>query len=150
MVRPMLRMLAAVIAALGALAAGSPAAAEVTVCNKFRDAIYVAIGYRTASDFETRGWWAVKPGACRLIDERPVKMPYYIHAHTTRRNGVRYAWGKGTALAVSSDSFKYARANQIASRDRVEQFTKVSDGTDGKTKITYTILDAGSSMTQAR
>jgi uncharacterized membrane protein len=120
-------------------------AAEVTVCNKFAQAVSIAVGYQTPSDFKTEGWWVIQPVSCTVVDTRPVTTPYYIHAHTQwRETGggarERHAWGKGKRLVVASEKFTYVRADQIAAGDQDEEFTLVSDGRFRK--VLYTIQNA--------
>lgn len=135
---------------LGMAITSVSAMAEVEVCNQFPQAVYVAVGYQDSRDTVTSGWWKVGSGACKVVVDHSVATPYYIHAHTAWKNNVRYSWGKGKRLAVSSEAFSRPNAERTGTGDRSEEFSKVMDGTGKFSSFTYTIVDASTSETRLR
>ncbi|HYB71589.1 MAG TPA: DUF1036 domain-containing protein [Candidatus Bathyarchaeia archaeon] len=136
--------LAFILVLVGIGARAPRATADVTVCNNFTYPVYVAIGYKTANEMKTEGWWLVESNGCQMVDNRDVSGAYYLHAHTAwiqqpDGNRVRHAWGKGTRLAVDSHKFEFYRADQIGSGDQVAEFTQVGAGQ--YPNINYRILD---------
>ncbi|BAR98392.1 DUF1036 domain-containing protein [Blastochloris viridis] len=52
---------------MSALAAASPAAADLTVCNRTSFVLDAAIGLEAAGATATRGWFRFEPGQCRPV-----------------------------------------------------------------------------------
>jgi len=146
----MMKTLIGALTALGMTLTSISAIAEVEVCNQFPQTVYVAVGYQDYRNTVTSGWWKIRSGACKVVDDQPVTTPYYIHAHTAWRNNTRYSWGKGKRLAVSSKAFTYRNATRIRKNNRWEEFTRLADKTDQFSSLTYTIVDASSSQTRFR
>lgn len=139
-----------ILTILGMTLISLSAIAEVKVCNQFSQTVYVAVGYHDSRQTVTSGWWKVRSGACRIVDDGPVTAPYFIHAHTAWKNQVRYSWGKGKRLAVSSQAFTERNANHIRTGDRWEEFSRIADPTDQFSSLTYTIVNASTSETRLR
>ena len=146
----MMNKLIGVLTTLGMTLTSLSAIAEVEVCNQFPRTVYVALGYQNSRNTVTSGWWKVLSGDCRVVDDRPVTAPFFIHAHTAWSNNVRYSWGKGKRLAVSSKAFTYPNADQTRASDRWEEFSQILDKTDRFSSLTYTIVDASTSQTRLR
>lgn len=79
MIRRSLCTTAAVIAVLAA----RPAAAELTLCNRTSYQMDVAIGLEKRANVATRGWFRVDPGQCRQAIEGAIDADMvYLHART--------------------------------------------------------------------
>ena len=58
------------IVALGAglaLVAPGVATAEIKVCNLYKEAVFVALGWVEGGDTQTQGWWQVDTGTMAWI-----------------------------------------------------------------------------------
>lgn len=79
----MIRGFIGTIAALIALLAVRPAAAELTLCNRTSYQMDAAIGLEKRVNVATRGWFRVDPGQCRqVVDGTPDVDMVYLHART--------------------------------------------------------------------
>jgi len=66
-----------------AVAAASPAQAELTVCNRTSYRMDVAIGQEKRANVETRGWFRIEPGQCRqVLDGAYDADMSYVHTRT--------------------------------------------------------------------
>src|SRR5262245_30155132 len=76
---PVLRMAAAVAAALCALAA--PARADLQICSRMSYVVEAALGIEDKGAVATRGWFRVDPGQCRAVLKGNIEAEtLYIHA----------------------------------------------------------------------
>jgi uncharacterized membrane protein len=77
-------MRAAAAAALAiAFLAPSAAQAELTLCNRTSYRMDVALGLERRATVETRGWFRIDPGQCRLVIDGPYDAEMsYIHTRT--------------------------------------------------------------------
>lgn len=74
---------AAAAALFGALAAASPARAELTLCNRTSYRMAIAIGLEKRATVETRGWYTIDPGQCQqAVDGVLDADMVYVHART--------------------------------------------------------------------
>ena len=91
---------------LSGLAAGA-ARAEYSLCNKTSYAMNAAIGYAKGDVIETRGWWALRPGQCRIVMTEKISAGDYcifgeaIEGH----RGERRVWTGKTPLCVREEGF---------------------------------------------
>jgi uncharacterized membrane protein len=106
-------------ATIGALAAASPAHAELTLCNRTSYRMDVAIGLEQRANVTTRGWFRIDPGQCRQAVNGPLDADMvYVHARTPPvygasplpqngnaefciRDGADFDIGNGRACALS-------------------------------------------------
>ena len=61
------------------LGVGIPAAAqaELKFCNKTKDQVNVAVGYKVGEDWTSEGWWTIEPGSCKVPVGGVLKNRYY-------------------------------------------------------------------------
>lgn len=77
----MLRRLAVPSLFVIALAAASPAKADLRVCNQSASRVGVSIGYKDGDGWITEGWWNIAARACETILRGPlVARFYYFYA----------------------------------------------------------------------
>jgi uncharacterized membrane protein len=82
------------------LAAGGPAAAGLTVCNKAAHAAKVALGRFDGTRWSSQGWWHIAPGKCtELLAGNLVARYYYLYASDTASG----SWGGSTNFCVGTD-----------------------------------------------
>ena len=71
------------IAALTAVLAVEPAAAELTLCNRTSYQMDAAIGVEKRATVATRGWFRIDPGQCRQVVDGALDADMvYVHART--------------------------------------------------------------------
>ncbi|MBY3347998.1 DUF1036 domain-containing protein [Rhizobium laguerreae] len=69
------------MASAAALLFGSPALAELSICNQTLDVVNVAIGYEEDGEFQTEGWWTVGVHRCADVIRKPLTSRYvYVYA----------------------------------------------------------------------
>lgn len=73
----------ATAAAALVLLASSPAAAELTLCNRTSYVMDAAIGLEKRANVSTRGWFHVDPGQCRQVVDGPLDVDMvYVYSRT--------------------------------------------------------------------
>lgn len=71
-----------------AMLAASPAQAELTLCNRTSYRMDAAIGLERRATVETRGWFRIDPGQCRLVIDGPYDAEMaYVYARTPQVYG---------------------------------------------------------------
>lgn len=76
------------IAALAAVAAAAPAAADFRICNQTKSRVGVAIGYQDGEAWVTEGWWNIPASSCdALLHGQLAARFYYVYAVDYDRNG---------------------------------------------------------------
>lgn len=72
---------------------GSPAYADLTVCNKHSAEVSVAIGHLKNGEWTSEGWWNIGAGTCEIIvaGDLTNRLFYlYAYASSARWGGSRY------------------------------------------------------------
>jgi uncharacterized membrane protein len=103
-------------AALGALQIVSlnPAAADFRLCNNTASEVRVAIGYKDADDWTTKGWWNLGPNSCdALLTGKLTARYFYVRAVEYDRGS---AWRGKAFLCTSPGAFTIQGARQCATR----------------------------------
>ena len=71
------------VALTATLTAPRSASADFTVCNQYRELIYVAYGYDDGIDWVSEGWWSVDPGQCTVVYSGAIPYRYlYLYGET--------------------------------------------------------------------
>jgi len=87
--------LAAAIAA-GLVSFGTPAVADLKLCNNTSSRVAVAVGYRDLKGWASEGWWNVDPHSCEtLLKGDLTARYYYIYAIDYDKGGT---WGGSAKL----------------------------------------------------
>ena len=98
---------AALILALVAgllLAVSSQAKADFNVCNKTKERVAVALGFRQQGMWISQGWWNVEPAHCAtLLPGKLSETKYYLYADAKAHN---WFMGGGFRFCVKNDEFK--------------------------------------------
>ena len=97
----MVRTLAAVLGAAALLGfAGTPALADLKLCNNTSSRVGVAIGYKDKDGWASEGWWTVEPNKCLpLLKGILIARYYYVYAVDYDKGG---SWG-GKAMMCTRD-----------------------------------------------
>ena len=93
------------LALLALLAAATPAAADLRLCNTTTGRIGVAIGYKDASPdgWATEGWWNIAGQTCETVYKGKLSgRYYYIHAIDYDRGG---EWAGQSKMCTTDQSF---------------------------------------------
>lgn len=128
----------------GLVLLAGPAAAKVTVCDRYSAKVFAAIGYVINGDTETQGWWPVAPGQCVVVDAGPIGSPFYVMTRTDPDQADNVTvWGKGTRLVVALDGqFHDYDAETSGATDTLMAFQEVTKAdVDDLPNVTWTIKD---------
>lgn len=79
----------AVILGLSGLISSAPAQAAMVFCNKTKEPLEAAIGYRDQvdddnhgdwrEDWFSEGWWRIEPGQCARVYKEPLQQRFYFY-----------------------------------------------------------------------
>jgi uncharacterized membrane protein len=95
------------------VAAAAPADASFTVCNKGSHAAKVALGRFNGRDWESDGWWTVKPKDCSKLLIGPLEARYYYLYATDGRQG---SWDGRHGFCVMGGKFSIVGRGGCAAR----------------------------------
>lgn len=101
-----------VSAAILALSA-SPASAELRVCNKNYDDVYVAVGYARSGDWVSEGWYFIKSNECEVVMDKVRNRYYYFYAEEANGNGV---WEGEYSFCIQDEVFEISGSEDCKSR----------------------------------
>jgi uncharacterized membrane protein len=89
----------------GLLMAGTgQARADFNVCNKTKERVAVALGFRQQGLWISQGWWNVEPARCAtLLPGKLSETKYYLYADAKAGN---WFMGGGFRFCVKNDEFK--------------------------------------------
>jgi uncharacterized membrane protein len=96
-----------VAAALGAAVllglAGTPAMADLKLCNQTNSRVGVAIGYKDKNGWASEGWWTVPAKKCPVILKgQLIARYYYIYAVDYEKGG---SWGGKSMMCINERKF---------------------------------------------
>jgi uncharacterized membrane protein len=92
----------------------NPAAADFRVCNNTANQIRVAIGYKDASDWTTKGWWNLGPNKCDVLLTGKLTARYFYVRAAEQNNGSE--WGGKAFLCTSPGEFTIQGTQQCSAR----------------------------------
>jgi uncharacterized membrane protein len=92
----------------------NPAAADFRVCNNTANRIRVAIGYKDASDWTTKGWWNLGPNKCDALLTGKLTARYFYVRAAEQNNGSE--WGGKAFLCTSPGEFTIQGTQQCSAR----------------------------------
>jgi uncharacterized membrane protein len=91
------------LAGIMAMAATTPARAELRVCNETSNLISIALGYRAERGWMSEGWWQAPPGDCRVLYQGDLQSRfYYLHAVDDIGGG---AWDGQVFMCTRDETF---------------------------------------------
>jgi uncharacterized membrane protein len=96
-----------VAAALGAVlllgVAGTPAKADLKLCNNTSSRVGIAIGYKNKEGWASEGWWSTKPNECKTILQGAlISRYYYVYAVDYDKGG---SWGGKSMMCIREKIF---------------------------------------------
>jgi uncharacterized membrane protein len=100
----MVRAVAASLSALVLLGfAGTPARADLKLCNNTASRVGVAIGYKDKDGWASEGWWTVEPQKCLPMLKGPLNARYYyVYAVDYDKGG---SWGGKSMMCIRDKIF---------------------------------------------
>ena len=109
------------------LIASDPAAADLKLCNFTESRVGVAVGYKSAKDWVTEGWWNVLARGCVTLQTGALNGRfYYIHAIDYDRGG---EWAGKTVMCVADKAFTIRDDHNCSARGYKEMgFYEVDTG----------------------
>ena len=136
-------------AGLGALlllsAAGTPAKADLKLCNNTASRVGVAIAYKDKDGWASEGWWTVKPQECLpLIKGALVSRYFYVYAVDNEKGG---SWGGKAQICIRDKIFTIRGIDQCTERGFQKQgFFEVDTGEESD----WTVSLSGDKTTQGQ
>ncbi len=136
-------------AGLGALlllsAAGTPAKADLKLCNNTASRVGVAIAYKDKEGWASEGWWTVKPQECLpLIKGALVSRYFYVYAVDNEKGG---SWGGKAQICIRDKIFTIRGIDQCTERGFQKQgFFEVDTGEESD----WTVSLSGDKTTQGQ
>jgi uncharacterized membrane protein len=136
-------------AGLGALlllsAAGTPAKADLKLCNNTASRVGVAIAYKDKEGWASEGWWTVKPQECLpLIKGALVSRYFYVYAVDNEKGG---SWGGKAQICIRDKIFTIRGIDQCTERGFQKQgFFEVDTGEE----TDWTVSLSGDKTTQGQ
>jgi uncharacterized membrane protein len=107
-------VLAAAAFSLALVMQGSPASADLKLCNSTSSRIGIAIGYKDTGGWTTEGWWNVASHSCEtLLKGNLIARYYYVHAVDYDRGG---EWRGGAKLCTDDKAFTIEGVSDCAKR----------------------------------
>jgi uncharacterized membrane protein len=83
--------------------AGTPAKADLKLCNNTVSRVGVAIGYKDAKGWASEGWWTAEPQKClTLLKGSLIARFYYVYAVDYEKGG---SWGGKSQLCIKDKIF---------------------------------------------
>lgn len=114
---------------------GSPARADLKLCNRMSYVVEAAIGVDDGSATATRGWFRVDPGQCRTVAQGTLTVDrIFLHARALSVYGASPMPQNGTdTLCIAPENFVIAAARQCRVGQTPAPFTviKPSQSDDG-------------------
>lgn len=81
----------------------APARADLRVCNRTKDPISIALGYRATHGWQSEGWWVAGPDECATIFKGDLTSRfYYVFAADDIGGG---AWDGKFFMCTRDESF---------------------------------------------
>ena len=123
-----------------AMAAATPALADLRLCNKTTSTVGVALGYKDDNGWASEGWWNIRPGECKtLLEGDLVARYYYVFAIDYDKGGY---WDGPATLCIKNKIFTIrGRTNCEARGYRTQGFYEVDTGE--KTDFTIMLTEEG-------
>ena len=140
---------------IGMLAAADAAFAEYSLCNRTSYAVRAAIGYPQEEATETRGWWSLRPGQCRIVlTEKIGAGDYFVFAEAiVGHRGNQRVWAGSAEQCVAEDGFFTLSNNEACEGEgrRMRNFSvvNVTEASDGEWRTDFTEVDEYATLNQA-
>ena len=105
--RRIVRSLALGIGALMLIGfAGTPAKADLKLCNNTASRVGVAIGYKDREGWASEGWWTAEPQKClTLLKGTLIARYYYVYAVDYDKGG---SWGGKAMMCILTEFSPFA------------------------------------------
>ena len=83
--------------------AGTPARADLKLCNNTASRVGVAIGYKDREGWASEGWWTAEPQKClTLLKGTLIARYYYVYAVDYDKGG---SWGGKAMMCIRDKIF---------------------------------------------
>ncbi len=125
-------------------AAGTPAKADLKLCNNTASRVGVAIAYKDKEGWASEGWWTVKSKECLpLLKGALIARYYYVYAVDNEKGG---SWGGKSIICIRDKIFTIRGIDQCTERGFQKQgFFEVDTGEESD----WTVSLSGDKTTQA-
>ena len=125
--------------------AGTPAKADLKLCNNTASKVGVAIAYKDKEGWASEGWWTAEPQKCqKLITGSLIARYYYIYAVDNEKGG---SWGGKAQICIRDKIFTIRGIDNCTERGYQKQgFFEVDTGEESD----WTISLSGDKSTQGQ
>lgn len=126
------------------LAAGlAPAAqADLRICNDTREVQSVALGYKGATDWTSKGWWNIDPGDCAVVVSGDLTKRYYYYHADSESDDFR---GQNYIFCTRDRRFEVVGDTDCGDRGLQEtNFREIDTGETAKSFTLTLVAGAGS------
>ncbi len=108
-------------------AAGTPAKADLKLCNNTASKVGVAIAYKNKEGWKSEGWWTAEPQKCLNLLKGPLPSRYYyVYAVDLVKGG---SWGGKAQICIKDKLFTIAGIDNCEQRGYQKQgFFEVDTG----------------------
>jgi uncharacterized membrane protein len=107
--------------------AGTPAKADLKLCNNTASKVGVAIGYKDKEGWASEGWWTAEPQKClTLLKGALIARYYYVYAVDKEKGG---SWGGKSQICIKDKIFTIRGIDNCTDRGFQKQgFFEVDTG----------------------
>jgi uncharacterized membrane protein len=126
-------------------AAGTPAKADLKMCNNTASKVGVAIAYKDKEGWASEGWWTVDPQKCLpLLKGALIARYYYVYAVDNEKGG---SWGGKSQICIRDKIFTIRGIDNCTERGFQKQgFFEVDTGEE----TDWTVSLSGDKTTQGQ
>jgi uncharacterized membrane protein len=126
-------------------AAGTPAKADLKMCNNTASKVGVAIAYKDKEGWASEGWWTVEPQKCLpLLKGALIARYYYVYAVDNEKGG---SWGGKSQICIRDKIFTIRGIDNCTERGYQKQgFFEVDTGEE----TDWTVSLSGDKTTQGQ
>ena len=124
----------------------SPAAAEIKVCNNFKQTVHFALAYQKDDKWTTQGWLNVKPKQCGSEPTGLVDGDFYYYAKTdpikvAKNKRQWWSWGSDDQFSIRDGNFVFKNADKKQKGARLVPFHHMNvTFNDATANVTITFL----------
>lgn len=128
----------AAVGLLGMALGASPAKADFEICNKTKESVSVAVGYRENGDWISEGWWNIDTGDCAVVYNKKLsEVNYYLYGESDS-----LVWQGDYTFCIVNDEFTIVGDTDCKKRGYQPQgFMEIDVGDN--TSFTFNLLEQG-------
>jgi uncharacterized membrane protein len=125
--------------------AGTPAKADLKLCNNTESNVGVAFAYKSKEGWSSEGWWTAEPKKCLTFLKGALSSRYYyVYAVDLKKGG---SWGGKSQICINDKKFTIRGIDRCIERGFQKQgFFEVDTGEEAD----WTVSLSGDKTTQGQ